>query len=69
MIKIGGSFWEGGLPAVEKGAKSITAEETEAEEAEWTKEVTAALDTLKTVDVADGYVINNFLKNSPTQIT
>ena len=56
MLKLGGSFWEGGLAAIEKGARALSEEEMEAEEDEWTKEVTSALDTLKTIDVAEGCV-------------
>jgi len=56
MLKLGGSFWEGGLPAIEKGVMALSEEEMEAEEDEWTKEVTSALDTLKTIDVAEGCV-------------
>ena len=56
MLKLGGSFWEGGLAAIEKGARTLSEEEMEAEEDEWTKEVTSALDTLKTIDVSEGCV-------------
>lgn len=57
MVRLGGAFWEGGLVAVEKGVKLISTDEAEAEESEWSKEVIGTLETLKTVEVADGYAI------------
>lgn len=54
MSRLGGSFWEGGLNAVESGVRPISREEEEVEEDEWEKEVIGALETLKTVAVADG---------------
>ncbi|KAF9469517.1 nuclear pore protein 84/107 [Collybia nuda] len=54
MSRLGGSFWEGGLSAVELGVRTSSHEEEEAEEDEWEKEVIGALETLKTVAVAEG---------------
>lgn len=56
MMRVGGSFWEGGLEAVEKGVRSISQDEEDAEEEEWAEEVVSALETLKTVPVLDGCV-------------
>ena len=68
MLKLGGSFWEGGLVAIEKGVRALSEEEMEAEEDEWTKEVTSALDTLKTIDVAEGCVIRVALGRMATYV-
>lgn len=68
MLRLSGSFWEGGLAAVEKGTKLISEDERAVEEGEWKKEVTAALDTLKTVDVADGPAADHAFHFSQLQI-
>jgi nuclear pore complex protein Nup107 len=54
MARLGGSFWEGGLDAVEKGVRAISREAEEAEEEEWEKGVMEALENMKSVAVEDG---------------
>ncbi|KAF7323271.1 Nuclear pore complex protein [Mycena chlorophos] len=54
MSRVGGSFWEGGLPAVENGVRIISAETEEAEIDEWEREVRGSLEVLKTVGVVEG---------------
>ncbi|KAJ6546893.1 nuclear pore protein 84/107 [Mycena capillaripes] len=54
MLRVGGSFWEGGLAAVEKGVRVISADAEEAESEEWEKEVVGSLEILKTVAVQEG---------------
>ncbi|KDR66942.1 hypothetical protein GALMADRAFT_147583 [Galerina marginata CBS 339.88] len=49
-----GSFWEGGLDALEKGVPQTPNSQLEDEEEEWAKEVTKSLDSLKSVAVVDG---------------
>ncbi|KAE9401605.1 hypothetical protein BT96DRAFT_1018085 [Gymnopus androsaceus JB14] len=54
MLRLGGSFWEGGMSAVEKGARSVSRETMENEEEEWEEEVRGTLDGLKDVHVEEG---------------
>jgi len=54
MFRLGGSFWEGGLDAVEKGVRAVSREAEEMEEDEWEKEVIDALESMKSVAVEDG---------------
>lgn len=54
LFRLGGSFWEGGLSAVEKGVRVLSRAEEETEEDEWEKEVIGTLENLKTVPVQDG---------------
>ncbi|KAJ7221638.1 nuclear pore protein 84/107 [Mycena pura] len=54
MLRVGGSFWEGGLPAVENGVRLISAEEEELEVEEWEREVRGSLEVLKSVAVQEG---------------
>ncbi|KAG5640987.1 hypothetical protein DXG03_006451, partial [Asterophora parasitica] len=54
MMKLGGDFWEGGLAAVEKGVRKISSEEEEEEEIAWETEVIGALESLKSISVAEG---------------
>jgi nuclear pore complex protein Nup107 len=54
MFRLGGSFWEGGLDAVEKGVRAVSREAEEMEEGEWEKEVIDALESMKSVAVEDG---------------
>ncbi|KII84942.1 hypothetical protein PLICRDRAFT_146529 [Plicaturopsis crispa FD-325 SS-3] len=54
MLRLGGSFWEGGLAAVEKGVHEISAQDIEEEEDEWEKEVVGTLESLESVQVDDG---------------
>ncbi|KAJ7494494.1 nuclear pore protein 84/107 [Mycena galericulata] len=54
MLRVGGSFWEGGIPAVESGVRVLSADAEEAEAEEWEKEVVGSLETLKTVAVQEG---------------
>ncbi|GAW01814.1 nuclear pore complex protein [Lentinula edodes] len=54
MSRLGGSFWEGGMSAVEKGARSVSRETMEEEEEEWEEEVRGALNGLKSVHVEEG---------------
>lgn len=52
-----GSFWEGGIDAVEKGVQNISKVQIQQEEEAWKKEVLASLDNLKSVSVVDGCVL------------
>ncbi|KAJ7272963.1 nuclear pore protein 84/107 [Mycena rebaudengoi] len=54
ISRIGGSFWEGGLSAVESGVRVLSAEAEELEAEEWEKEVVGALETLKSVAIQEG---------------
>ncbi|KAJ6459798.1 nuclear pore protein 84/107 [Mycena vitilis] len=54
MLRVGGSFWEGGLTAVQTGVRVISADAEEAESEEWEKEVVGSLEVLKTVAVQEG---------------
>ncbi|KAF7294646.1 Nuclear pore complex protein [Mycena indigotica] len=54
MNRVGGSFWEGGLAAVESGVRVISAETEEIETEEWEREVRGSLEALKSVGVMDG---------------
>lgn len=54
MLRVGGSFWEGGLPAVETGVRVLSAEAEELEAEEWEKEVVGSLEMLKSVAVQEG---------------
>ncbi|KXN92482.1 hypothetical protein AN958_07429 [Leucoagaricus sp. SymC.cos] len=54
LFKLGGSFWEGGTDAVEKGVKDISAVDEEREEQGWVKEATEALESLKGIVVTEG---------------
>ncbi|KAF9221187.1 hypothetical protein BS17DRAFT_846289 [Gyrodon lividus] len=58
MIKLGGGYWEGGLDAL-KEVRIPTEDGDEAEEEEWEKEATAALETLGGVNVDDGPPADN----------
>ena len=60
LAKLGGSFWEGGVEAVELGVQDTAAEEDEVNEGEWETEVSATLDNLKGVAVLEGYVTVSF---------
>ena len=52
-----GSFWEGGVDAVEKGVQDVSKIQVQQEEEAWKKEVLASLDNLKSVSVLDGCVL------------
>lgn len=54
MSRLGGSFWEGGMSAVEKGTRSVSHEIMEREEEEWEEEVRGTLEGLKSVHVEEG---------------
>ncbi|KAJ7118836.1 nuclear pore protein 84/107 [Mycena epipterygia] len=54
MLRVGGSFWEGGLPAVETGVRVLSAEAEELEAEEWEKEVVGSLEMLKSVAIKEG---------------
>ncbi|KAJ7184429.1 nuclear pore protein 84/107 [Mycena filopes] len=54
MLRVGGSFWDGGLAAVETGVRVISAEAEEAESDEWEKEVVGSLEVLKSVATQEG---------------
>ncbi|KAJ7349466.1 nuclear pore protein 84/107 [Mycena albidolilacea] len=54
MLRVGGSFWEGGLPAVESGVRVLSPDAEEAESEEWEEEVRGSLEILKTVAVQEG---------------
>lgn len=54
LTKLGGSFWEGGVEAVEKGVKEMSAADEEREEQDWVKEVTETLESLKGIVVSEG---------------
>ncbi|KAF9244485.1 107-domain-containing protein [Melanogaster broomeanus] len=58
MIKLGGGYWEGGLEAFEE-LPMPTEDGDEAEEEEWEREATAALETLGGVNVDDGPPADN----------
>ena len=53
LAKLGGSFWEGGVDAVELGVQDPS-EQDEADEGDWENEVSATLDNLKGVAVLEG---------------
>ena len=55
--KLGGSFWEGGVEAVESGVQDTPPEQ---DEGDWETEVSATLDNLKGVAVLEGYVAVRF---------
>lgn len=63
MLRVGGSFWEGGLPAVESGVRVLSPDAEEAESEEWEEEVRGSLEILKTVAVQEGYVGSFFRTN------
>ncbi|KAJ7582625.1 nuclear pore protein 84/107 [Mycena floridula] len=54
LSRLGGSYWEGGQDAVEKGVRSVTDETREVEEDEWEKEVYMTLEGLQSVPVDEG---------------
>ncbi|KAJ7695686.1 nuclear pore protein 84/107 [Mycena rosella] len=54
MLRVGGSFWEGGLPAVEGGVRVLSADAEELEKEEWEREVVGALEMLKSVAIQEG---------------
>jgi nuclear pore complex protein Nup107 len=54
LRKLGGSFWEGSIEAVEKGVTEMSAADEEREEEEWVKEVTETLESLKGAVVSEG---------------
>ncbi|KAJ3753605.1 nuclear pore protein 84/107 [Lentinula raphanica] len=54
MSRLGGSFWEGGMYAVEKGARFVSRATMEEEEEQWEEEVRTTLDSLKSVHVEEG---------------
>jgi len=56
LAKLGGSFWEGGVEAVEKGVQDTPPEQDEVDEENWEAEIFATLDSLKSVAVLEGYV-------------
>jgi nuclear pore complex protein Nup107 len=49
LAKLGGSFWEGGVEAVEQGVQDTPLEQDEVEKGDWESEVSTTLDTLKDV--------------------
>ncbi|EDQ98148.1 uncharacterized protein LACBIDRAFT_309794 [Laccaria bicolor S238N-H82] len=51
LSRLGGSFWEGGVEAVDKG---VNDELDDAEEEEWKKEAISSLDSLKSIAVLEG---------------
>ena len=57
LAKLGGSFWEGGVEAVEVGVQDTPPEQ---DEQDWETEVSTTLDNLKGVAVPEGYVAVNF---------
>ena len=61
LAKLGGSFWEGDIEAVEKGVQDTSPEQYEADEENWETEVFAMLDSLKGVAVLEGYVVVGFV--------
>ncbi|KAF7298503.1 Nuclear pore complex protein [Mycena kentingensis (nom. inval.)] len=68
MFRVGGSFWEGGLQAVEKGVRFISADAEEAEIDEWEREVRGSLEVLKSVAVSEGAGANHPFHYSQLQI-
>ena len=60
LAKLGGSFWEGGVEAVELGVQDTPPEQDEVDEGDWETEVSATLDNLKGVAVLEGYVTVSF---------
>ncbi|CAK5283093.1 unnamed protein product [Mycena citricolor] len=54
ILRAGGSFWEGGLEAVNQGVRVLTPEAEELEAEEWEKEVLGSLVALKSVAVEEG---------------
>ncbi|KAK7023754.1 nuclear pore complex protein [Favolaschia claudopus] len=68
MLRIGGSFWEGGLAAVNRGVRLLSPDVEEAESDEWEKEVIGSLDILKTVAVQEGPGAQHPLHFSQLQI-
>ena len=60
LAKLGGSFWEGGVEAVESGIQDTPSEQDEADDGDWESEVSATLDNLKGVAVLEGYVAASF---------
>jgi Nuclear pore protein 84 / 107 len=54
LAQLGGSFWEGGAEAVEKGVQDTPPKQ---DEGNWETEVSATLDNLKGVAVLEGYVM------------
>lgn len=61
LANLGGSFWEGGVEAVEKGVQDTPPEQDEVDEENWEVEVFATLDSLKDVAVFEGYVVVGLL--------
>jgi len=51
-----GSFWDGGVDAVEKGMLDIPRAQTQQDEEAWRKDVMSSLDNLKAINVLDGFV-------------
>lgn len=51
LSRLGGSFWEGGVEAVDKG---VSNEVNDAEEDEWKKEAISSLESLKSIAVLEG---------------
>ena len=60
LAKLGRSFWEGGVEAVESGVQDTPLEQDEVDEGDWETEVSATLDNLKGVAVLEGYVAVSF---------
>ena len=60
LAKLGGSFWEGGVEAVELGVQDTPHEQGEVDESDWETEVSATLENLKGVAVLEGYVSISF---------
>ena len=56
LAKLGGSFWEGGVDAVEMGVQDTSPEQNEVDEGNWETEVSTTLDNLKGVAVLEGFV-------------
>ena len=61
LAKLGGSFWEGGIEAVELGVEDTLLEQDGVGEGDWESEVSATLDNLKGVAVLEGYVAIGFI--------
>jgi nuclear pore complex protein Nup107 len=51
---LGGSYWEGGLAALEQGVRDLEPQEEEEEAIEWEREVLLGLESLASVRVEDG---------------
>jgi len=52
--KLGGCFWEGGVEAVEKGVKEMSAVDEEHDQQDWINEVIERLESLSGIAVSLG---------------